>query len=161
MGPSRLVQTKKAFVYGLYMPYRESWGYGQFVLWKKCFCETPYPSTIRKLFTIHDIEHMFNSVTNRHTWVIVLEMRLKLQIFSTLKRKESFSSSPWFANWCIVSRNSWNGIVLIITDRVAEREIQCTKTVSDIFTLGCTMKLWFNGTQQPQSISLWASFNQA
>ena len=24
------------------MPYRESWGYGQFVFWKKCFCETPY-----------------------------------------------------------------------------------------------------------------------
>ena len=24
----------------------------------------------------------------------------------TLNKKESFSSSPWFANWCIVSRNS-------------------------------------------------------
>ena len=32
---------------------------------------------------------------------------------STLKRKDSFSSSPWLANWCIVSRNSWNEIILI------------------------------------------------
>ena len=42
VGPFRLVLGKKSFGYGLYMPYRESWGYEQFFLSKKCFCETPY-----------------------------------------------------------------------------------------------------------------------
>ena len=42
MGPFRLVLGKKSFGYGLYMPYRESWGTEQLVLLKKCFCETPY-----------------------------------------------------------------------------------------------------------------------
>ena len=31
VGPSRLVLGKKAFGYGLYMPNRESWGYGLFL----------------------------------------------------------------------------------------------------------------------------------
>ena len=42
VGPFRLVLGKKAFGYGLYMPYRESWGYEQFIFLKKCFRETPY-----------------------------------------------------------------------------------------------------------------------
>ena len=41
VGPFRLVLGKKAFGYGLYMPYRGSWGYEQFVFLKKCFCDAP------------------------------------------------------------------------------------------------------------------------
>ena len=57
MGPFRLVLGKKSFGYGLYMPYRESWGYEQFFLLKKCFCETPYWGALRPLCRVHHHEN--------------------------------------------------------------------------------------------------------
>ena len=42
MWPPRLVQTKKAFGSGLYVPQRGAWG-GSLIFWlKKCFYGTPY-----------------------------------------------------------------------------------------------------------------------
>ena len=42
VGPFRLVLEKNAFGNGLYMPFRELWGYELLFYLKKCFCETPY-----------------------------------------------------------------------------------------------------------------------
>ena len=42
MGPFRLVLEKNPIGNGLYMPFRELWGYELLFYLKKCFCETPY-----------------------------------------------------------------------------------------------------------------------
>ena len=55
------------------MPHRESWGYGQFVLGKKCFCETPYCSHVSinliciwQVFWRHSVDQELGIAAHQH-----------------------------------------------------------------------------------------------